>query len=52
MVTAHKEFHDLEPVFLKSNMKSPVVIDSRCIIDQFDAKNAGLIYRGVGRGKI
>ncbi len=52
VVTAHKEFHDLEPAFLKSNMRSPVVIDSRCIIDQFDAKNAGLIYRGVGRGKI
>ncbi|EPA05158.1 nucleotide sugar dehydrogenase [Candidatus Nitrosarchaeum limnium] len=52
VVTAHKEFHDLEPVFLKSAMKSPVVIDSRCIINQFDAKNAGLIYRGVGRGKL
>jgi nucleotide sugar dehydrogenase len=52
IVTSHKEFHDLEPVFLKSNLKSPIVIDSRCIIDQFAAKKAGLIYRGVGRGKI
>ena len=52
VVTAHKEFHDLEPAFLKLTMKSPVVIDSRCILDQSDAKNAGLIYRGVGRGKI
>ncbi len=52
VVTAHKEFHDLEPEFLKSTMKSPVVIDSRCIINQFDAKNTGLIYRGVGRGKL
>ena len=52
IVTSHKEFHDLEPVFLKSNMKSPIVIDSRCIIDQFNAKKAGLIYRGVGRGKL
>jgi len=52
IVTAHKEFHNLEPIFLKSNMKLPIVIDSKCIIDQFNAKNAGLIYRGVGRGKI
>ena len=52
VVTAHKEFHDLEPTFLKSTMKLPIVIDSRCILDQSDAKNAGLIYRGVGRGKI
>lgn len=52
VVTSHKEFHDLEPTFLKSNMKSPIVIDSRCIIDQHAAKKAGLIYRGIGRGKL
>jgi len=50
VVTAHKEFHDLEPMFLKSNMKSPIIIDSKCIIDQQTASKAGLIYRGVGRG--
>ena len=52
IATAHKEFHDLEPTFLKSKMQTPVVIDSKCIIDQFDAKKAGLIYRGIGRGKL
>ena len=52
IATAHKEFHDLEPSFLKSKMRTPVVIDSKCIINQYDAKNAGLIYRGIGRGKI
>jgi len=52
IATAHKEFHDLEPSFLKSKMKTPVVIDSKCIINQYDAKKAGLIYRGIGRGKI
>ena len=52
VVTAHKEFHDLDPVFLKSKMKTPIVIDSKCIIDQQASKNAGLIYRGLGRGKI
>jgi len=52
VVTIHKEFHDLESTFLKSNMKSPIVIDSKCIIDQHAAKKAGLIYRGIGRGKL
>ena len=52
VVTSHKAFHDLEPAFLKINMKSPIIIDSKCIIDQFAAKKAGLIYRGIGRGII
>jgi len=52
LVTAHKEFHDLAPSFLKSKMRSPIIIDSKCIIDQYAAKKSGLIYRGLGRGKI
>jgi nucleotide sugar dehydrogenase len=52
LVTAHKEFHDLEPTFLASKMKSPIVIDSRGVIDNYAAKKAGLIFRGLGRGKI
>ncbi len=52
IATAHKEFHNLEPIFLKSKMKNPVVVDSKNIIDQHLAKNAGLIYRGIGRGKL
>jgi nucleotide sugar dehydrogenase len=52
LVTAHKEFHDLDPIFLKSKMRSPIIIDCKCIIDQQKSKNSGLIYRGIGRGKI
>lgn len=52
IVTAHKEFHDLEPTFLVSKMKTPIVVDSRGIIDNHAAKKAGLIFRGLGRGKI
>jgi len=52
LVTAHKEFHDLDPTFLKSKMKTPIVVDSKCIIDQQASKNEGLVYRGLGRGKI
>jgi len=52
IVTAHKEFHNLDPIFLKSKMKNAIVIDSKCIINQQAAKDSGLIYRGLGRGKI
>ena len=52
IVTAHKEFFDIEPTFLSSKTKNLVVIDSRGIIDKHAAKKAGLIFRGLGRGKI
>lgn len=50
LVTAHKEFHDLEPSFLVSNMKTPIMVDTRGIIQPHDAKKVGLIFRGLGRG--
>ena len=52
IATAHKEFHNIDPIFLKSKMKTSVVIDSKNIIDQNLANQAGLIYRGIGRGKL
>lgn len=52
IVTAHKEFHDLEPTFLRIKMRTPIVVDSRGIMDQHAAKKAGLIFRGLGRGKL
>jgi len=52
LVTAHKEFHNIDPIFLKSKMKNGIVIDSKCVINQQAAKNSGLVYRGIGRGKI
>ena len=52
IATAHKDFHNIDPIFLRSKMKNPVVIDSKNIIDQRLARDAGLIYRGIGRGKL
>jgi nucleotide sugar dehydrogenase len=52
IATAHKDFYDIQPKFLKSKMKNPIVIDSKNIIDQHLAKSVGLIYRGIGRGKL
>jgi len=50
-VTAHKEFHNIEPLFLASKMKTLIIIDARGIIDVETAKKAGLIFRGIGRGR-
>ena len=52
IVTAHKEFHDIDPEFLKSKMRSSIIIDSQRIINQHSAKRAGLIYRGIGCEKV
>ena len=41
LVTAHKEFHDLDPIFLKSKMKTAIVVDTKSIINQQTAKNSG-----------
>jgi len=49
LLTAHKEFLDINPSFLKSKMKSPIVIDTRGVIDVSAAKDAGLIFRSLGR---
>lgn len=50
LVTAHKEFRDLEPSVFVSKMRTPVVIDTRGVIDKHAARKAGIIYRGIGRG--
>ena len=51
IITAHKEFRNISlSVFNK--MKSPILVDTRGIIDPMDAKQAKLIFRGLGRGKL
>ena len=48
IITAHKEFQEIDPkIFTK--MKTPILIDSRGIIDISAANNAGLVFRGLGR---
>ena len=48
IVTAHKEFQEINPkIFTK--MKTPILIDSRGIIDISSANNVGLVFRGLGR---
>jgi len=49
IITAHKEFQEFDPQIF-NKMKSPILIDSRGIVDGVSAKNAGLVFRGLGRG--
>ena len=51
IVTAHKEFNLIDPSIF-SQMKHPILVDTRGIIDVISAKKIGLVFRGIGRGKI
>ncbi|MBC8250043.1 MAG: nucleotide sugar dehydrogenase [Candidatus Nitrosopelagicus sp.] len=50
IVTAHDEFKQYD-VSNFSTMRTPILIDSRGIIDPVNANNSMLIFRGLGRGK-
>ena len=49
IVTAHKEFQEINPKIFRK-MKTPILIDSRGIIDTVSANNVGIVFRGLGRG--
>ena len=50
IVTAHDQFKTIDiSSFLK--MKTPILIDTRGIINPFSAKEKKLIFRGLGRGE-
>lgn len=49
ILTAHDEFNSIEPDYFYSNLSSPILIDSRGIINDHTAKKVGLIFRGIGR---
>jgi len=50
ILTAHKEFLDIEPNLFSSKLKNQILVDSRGIIDPKIAKDIGLVFRGLGRG--
>ena len=49
IITAHKEFKEIELSLFK-NMKTPILIDTRGIVEPTLASQAKLIFRGLGRG--
>jgi nucleotide sugar dehydrogenase len=50
IVTGHDEFNQIE-ISLFEQMKNPILIDTRGIVDPISAKKSNLIFRGLGRGK-
>ena len=50
IVTGHDEFTKIK-LSLFEQMRNPVLIDTRGIIDPISAKKSKLIFRGLGRGK-
>ena len=52
IVTAHNEFKNIKPEYFSSKMKSPILVDTRGIMDISAVKKSGLVFRGLGRGKI
>lgn len=51
IVTGHKEFQSIKPSLFASKLKFPILVDCTGIVDINEAKQSGLIYRGVGRGQ-
>lgn len=52
LVTAHDEFRDIDPTLFASKMRTPIIIDTRGIVEPGAARKAGLIFRGLGRGGV
>ena len=50
VVTAHREYLALDPVRLVETMRTPAVVDGRNALDPGACREAGLVYRGIGKG--
>lgn len=50
LMTAHDEYRELTPEYLKEKMRTPILIDGRNVYDPGAFRDAGFEIRGVGRG--
>ncbi len=50
LVTAHKQYFNIDLAELKKLMHHPVIIDGRNIFNKKSCKDLGFIYYGVGKG--
>ena len=49
LVTKHKDYVNLDLNSLKTQMRTPVLVDGRNVYIKEDCEKAGFIYRGVGK---
>ena len=52
IVTEWDEFRALDLEKVAASMRGKVLVDLRNVYDREDAEQAGLVYYGVGRGRI
>ena len=50
IITGHKEFENIDMKIFSQNLKNSILIDCTGKINPEKAKNAGLIFKGIGRG--
>lgn len=50
LVTAHRQYKDIDLMWLKEAMKTHVIIDGRNFFDGDVVRNAGFIYKCIGKG--
>ncbi len=51
IMTRHKPYYDIDLAKLKGVMETPVLIDGRNVFEPKVALDAGLIFRGIGKGR-
>ena len=52
IVTKHKDYYEMDLKELVENMRTPIIIDGRDVVNPEEAKNAGFLYRGIGKGNV
>ena len=50
IMTAHKQYYDLDLAELKTQLRHPILIDGRNLFDAVKCKELGYFYYGVGKG--
>jgi len=52
IITKHREYYSLDLKKIASTMRTPIIIDGRDVINPKSAKEAGFMYRGIGKGDV
>jgi UDPglucose 6-dehydrogenase len=50
LMTAHREFREIDMRRVKEGMRTPILIDGRRVFEQVEVEGLGFTYRGIGAG--
>ena len=50
VMTAHAEYTGIDLARVRRELRTPVIVDGRHVIEPGAARDAGLVFRGIGRG--